>query len=319
MRPVVKRLRKESAYVLIRFAVWFFRHLPRNAALAIASAFGQVMPFLTRRDYRRAREQLALAFGEEKSEQEIRRIAREVFRILALNFIDTIRLKVMTTEEVNGVCIPHDMDRCFREYDRGRGIIALSGHVGCWEVMGTYLAGAGMKVDAIARKLYDTRLEELLLDTRESGGMNVISRGENTRQILRAFRDGHLVGMLVDQDIPNVKGEFADFFGRPAYTPVAPAFLSLRYGVPIVPLFTCRDAVHNHHIFAGEPVTIEPTGDLERDVRLLTAASAKVTEDFIRKHPEQWVWFHQRWKTTQDMTDTAARSGEEDNDAPADS
>jgi len=316
MRFVVKRLRKESAYVLIRIVVWFSRLLPRRAALAVASTVGRMMPFLGRKDYRRAQEHLALAFGDEKSGKELRRIAREVFRILAMNFVDTVRLKVMTTEEVTRVCIPHNMDRCFREYDKGRGIIALSGHVGCWEMMGTYLATTGMKVDAIARKLYDTRLEKMLLDSRESGGMNVISRGENTRQILRALKHGHLVGMLVDQDINNVKGEFVDFFGRPAYTPVAPAFLSLRYGVPIVPLFTYRDAAHHHHICVGEPVVIEPTGDMERDVRLLTDASARVTEEFIREHPEQWVWFHRRWKTA---PDTTAPSGEEEKHAPADS
>ena len=296
MRTVVKRLRKESAYVLIRFVVWFFRLLPRKTALAMASAVGHIIPFLARENYRLAQEHLKFAFGNEKCEQEIRRIARDVFRILALNFVDTVRLKVMTAEEVKDICIPHNMDRCFREYRKGRGIIGLSGHVGCWEMMGTYLACFGMNVDVIARKLYDPRLEEMLLDSRKSGGMQVILRGKNTRQILRALRHGHLVGMLVDQDIPGVKGEFVAFFGKPAHTPTAPAFLALRYGVPIVPLFTYRDANHYHHICAGEPITIEPTGDMEEDVRQLTAATSQVTEDFIREHPEQWVWFHRRWK-----------------------
>ena len=316
MRPVVKRLRRESAYILIRIAVWFSRLLPRGAALAIASIVGRIIPFLGRKDFRRAQEHLALAFGDEKNEKELQRIAREVFHILAMNFIDTIRLKVMTEEKIKRVCIPHNMDWLLNEYNKGRGIIALSGHVGCWEMMGVYLAAIGLKVSAIARKLYDTRLEELMLDSRESGGMNVISRGENTRQIIRAFKRGHLVGMLVDQNINNVKGEFVDFFGRPAYTPVAPAFLSLRYGVPLVPLFTYRDVTHHHHICAGKPIVIEPTGDMEKDVRLLTDACARVTEEFIREHPEQWVWFHRRWKTT---PETKTSSGEKEEHVPSDS
>ncbi|MBN1294938.1 MAG: lysophospholipid acyltransferase family protein [Candidatus Latescibacteria bacterium] len=295
----VKKLRKDSAYVLILVIVGFFRFLPRSVALFVGSVLGRIASMILLRERKLAEEHLTLAFGNEKDMQEIRRLAKEMFRYLALNFVDMVRLNIMSTKQIEDMCIVHNLDHIKEEHGKGKGLIALSGHIGCWEVMGSWLPTVGIKPYAIAKKLYDHRLETLLFEAREREGMTVISRGENTRDILRAFKKGHLVGMLVDQDT-DVKSVFVDFFGHPAYTPSGPAFLSLRFGVPIVPLFIYRDDNHYHHICVGETVSIEPTGDMVKDITELTAKAACITEDFIREHPEQWVWFHKRWKTRPD-------------------
>ena len=297
----IKRLRKDSAYILIMLVVKFFRILPRKTALTIGSILGRIAPYFVPGERRLAEKHLTMALGNEKSNKEIRRLSKDIFRFLALNFVDMVRLNTMTADEIEKICVVHNIEYMQEAHNNGKGIIALSGHMGCWELMGSWLTTIGIKPYAIARKLYDPRLEKLLIDNRERGGMTVISRGGNTREILRAFKKGHLVGMLVDQDTA-IKGIFVDFFGRPAHTASAPAFLSLRYGVPIVPLFIYRDDNHNHHICVGESLRIEPTGDMEHDIELLTVAAAKVTEDFIREHPEQWVWFHRRWKTPPPQT-----------------
>ena len=301
-RKWVKRLRRDGAYIFIRLMVAFFRILPRKPALLAGSLFGRIAPLFVRKDFRLAKEHLALAFGGEKSNQEIENLARDMFRNLAMNFVDTARLNTMTPDGVKNICIPHNFNIFYEKYKEGKGVIGLTGHVGCWELMGTYFAMIGINIDVVAQKLYDSRLERLLIRSREEGGMKVISRGENTRDILHAIRDGHLIGMLIDQDM-NVKGEFVDFFGRPAYTASAPALLSLRYKVPILPIFTYRDRNHNHHICVGEPLVIEPTGITDHDIKEITALCSKATESFIRKHPDQWVWFHRRWKTSPDDTD----------------
>lgn len=288
--------RRQTAYVLVRAVVSFFRVLPRGSALAVGGFIGGLLPFVAPRERRLAEKHLSLAFGDSMTPDTITRTVRGMFRNLALNFVDTVRIAVMTPEEVIDVCVPHGMDNFREAHSRGNGVVNLSSHAGCWEMMGTYLAATGMDLHVVAKKLYDPRLEELLDRSRADGGMKVISRGNNTRDIIRALKSGGAVGMLVDQDI-KVRGVFVDFFGRPAHTSTAPAMLSLRYGAPIVPFFTYRDGMHRHHVCVGDEVRIEPTGDTERDILDLTARCAKVTEDFIREHPDQWVWFHRRWKT----------------------
>lgn len=295
--PLIKKLRRDIVYVIILAAVGFFRFVPRKLALAIGGAVGWILPFLARKECRLAEKHLVLAFGREKSGEEIRLLARDMFRNLALNFIDTVRLKAMTTEEILAITIPHGVENMHKALAKGKGIIGLTSHAGCWEHLGVYLAIIGVPTAAIAARLYDPRLEKLLVDNRMQGGIKNMSRGQDTREIIRALKQGYLVGALIDQDVPKLRGEFVDFFGVPAFTPTGPAILSLKYEAPIVPIMTYRDKDHNHHACIGEPVIIEPTGDLDRDAFALTAACSNVIEDFIRAHPEQWVWFHRRWNT----------------------
>jgi len=295
-RKIFKRIKNDIVYVFIRFIIGFFRMLPRGAALTIGSVLGRIIPYFAGKEVRLAERHLTIAFGNEKSEGEIHRLAHETFLQMALNFVDAVRLKIMSPDEVKRLCVPHNIDRLWEALDKGYGVICLTSHTGCWEFLGVYLAVIGVPISAVARRLYDHRLEKMLVETRTDRGMNNISRGRNTREIIRTLKKGNLLAILIDQDT-KVKGIFVDFFGRPAHTATSPALLSYKYKSPILPIFTYRDSKHRHHICFGEPVTIEPTGDSEKDIIEITARCSKETENFIREHPEQWVWLHRRWKT----------------------
>lgn len=295
-KRALKQMRRDAAYILIRSSVGIFRLLPRKAALTVGSVLGRFASRVFRAEYRLAVEHLTLAFGKERSASEIRRLARESFRFVALNFVDAVRIGVMSPDEIREVCVPHDIDRACALAGKGCGAILISSHSGCWEMLGSYLVLMGMPVAVVARRLYDPRLEEMLYRSRLGAGLRIISLGQNTRDILRALHEGYALGMLIDQDT-RVKGVFVDFFGRPAHTPSAPAALALRYGLPVLPIFTWRDKQDRHHFCVRDFIRIEETGDSERDVAALTEECSRVIEEFIREHPEQWVWFHRRWKT----------------------
>ena len=290
-----KRLKKDIAYILIRLIIGFFRMLPRRAALNIGSVIGRIASYCAKKEFNLAIKHLTIAFGNEIDKNEICRLAHESFRYMAMNFIDTVRLRVMRPDEIKEICVPHNIDRLWKALNKGHGVIGLTSHTGCWELLGIYLAIIGVPVYAIARRLYDPRLEKMLFDTRTDGGIHTISRGHNTKDIIRVLKDGHLLGVLVDQDT-KVKGVFVDFFGKPAHTATAPALLSLKYKSSIVPIFTYRDNHHRHHVCIGEEVEVEPGAGIENNVMEITYQCSKVTENFIRDHPEQWVWFHKRWK-----------------------
>jgi len=293
----IKRLKRTASYYLIRAIIGFFRILPRRTALGIGALVGRIAAIVAVRERRLARTHLAVAFGKEKPPEEIDRIARDMFRNLALNFVDTVRVGDMTPGELEDICVPHDMERLRRALDGGGGAIGLTSHTGCWELLGAYLTAVGVPLSVIARRLYDSRLERLLIESRERSGIENITRGQDTREVLRALKRGRLLGILIDQDYVNVKGVFVDFFGKPASTAVAPAVLSLKYGVPVVPVLTYRDDRHRHHVCIGEPLTIQSTGDTEADIEAMTAVYSRAIEAFVREHPEQWVWFHERWRT----------------------
>ena len=289
-------MKREATYWAVRGIIGIFRILPRRTALAVGDMIGRVAALVARRDYRLAVEHLTIAFGDGKSPEERARIARMVFRNAAMNFVDTARFPVMSEDEIREIVVTHGLEHLEAAYEKGHGVLSLTAHVGCWEIMGQYYTTIGMATAAIARRLYDPRFERMLVETRERRGVVNITRGSDTRDIIRMLKKNHMVGVLVDQDT-KVKGVFVDFFGKPAHTAIAPALLSIRYGAPIVPMFATRDAGHRHHLWIGAPLDVPDTGDRDEDIRLLTIACSRATEDFIREHPEEWVWFHRRWKT----------------------
>lgn len=291
-----KKLKRDISFILILGIIGFLRFLPRNAALSFGALIGRLVPFIDRKIFNDSVRHLTIAFGKEKSALEIRDIARKSFIGLCMNFVETARLNVMTPEEAVSLCVPHNMNILREAVARGKGVIGLTSHAGCWEILGAYMALNGISVSVIANKLYDPRFEKIINETREGKGLKVISRGLDTREIIRAIKSGDLLGILIDQDM-KVKGDFVDFFGIPAHTATAPAGLSLRYDAPILPIFTYMDKERHHHICVGEEVKIEKTGDMDKDILELTARCLKANEQFVSEHPDQWVWFHDRWKT----------------------
>ena len=217
-RKLFKKLKNQVAYFLVILALFFFRRIPRSTGLFIVEKLGKLANFIFRKEYLLAKEQLTISLGGEKSPEEIENIANSLFGNIGKNFVDAARIPLMSTAEIKDLCILHNFEVFEEQKKTGRGAVMASSHSGCWELLGVCLAGMGMTIYAISRKLYDERLEKIIVETREKGGMKNISRGKETRDIIRALHNGNFVGILADQDFGKLKGVFVDFFGRPAFT-----------------------------------------------------------------------------------------------------
>ncbi len=116
--------------------------------------------------------------------------------------------------------------------------------------------------------------------------------------MLRALHDRGLLVLPFDQNSTRGLGVFVDFFGVPASTNAGIARIALRTDAPIVPVFIVRDGRSARHRVHVLPIMqVERTGDLEADVVTNTQRFSEVFEEMVRRHPEQWLWMHKRWKT----------------------
>jgi KDO2-lipid IV(A) lauroyltransferase len=206
-----------------------------------------------------------------------------------------MRLARMSDEEFEGMITVHNEEVIESHVADEKQVVIVTGHLGCWEILRAWLPFKGLKLASIAKRLYDVRLEKLLLRSRQSTGTQVITVGRNTRDLFRLIRDGYSPGFLIDVDT-NVKGVFVHFFGHLSFTPAAAAEIALKYDMPVILPLPYRDRDGQHHIEIHGPLKVTKTGDTQVDTVSLTAAATKVIEDFIRRHPEQWPWFHKRWK-----------------------
>ncbi|GIW40168.1 MAG: lipid A biosynthesis acyltransferase [Candidatus Binatia bacterium] len=271
------------------------RVVPLRWTPALATALGaflyRVLPSVRKLSERH----LELALGHLPA-AERSRIARAALAHAALSFCEIAKFDELVPEldelvEVEGEEIVEDVLRL------GRGAIVVTGHIGNWELLGAYFARRGIPVVAVARRIYEERIDRLVVAFRARHGVRTVHRSDRSaaREILRTLRARGILAMVVDQDT-HAPSLTVPFFGLPARSPVAPAVLALRTGAPLVPVFIERIAGGRHRIFVHPPLPTPEGGDRIVRVRALLEDINRALERQIRRRPEQWVWWHRRWR-----------------------
>jgi KDO2-lipid IV(A) lauroyltransferase len=297
--PLRKRLQRALRSILIRFALRLLGLLPLRPALWLGGAAGRLGHRLAGGTRRLALAHLALAFPE-KTPEEREAICRDMF----------VHLGRSTTELASNRWYDRRLDGYVEirppgllaeVMARGRGMVFVTGHLGSWELLARRIARAGGPNAVIAKSRGDRKLNELAARFRAEGGVTTLWREdpETGRAIIKTFRSGKALGILIDQDT-RVQGVFVPFFGRLAFTPRAAADFAVRFGAPVVVGTIHRKgprAADGHLLELTEITFSSDPPDREAEVVRLTAACTAVLEDAIRRHPGEWVWMHERWKT----------------------
>ena len=116
--------------------------------------------------------------------------------------------------------------------------------------------------------------------------------------------------MLIDQDT-SVKSVFVDFYGKHAYTPIGAAMLALDSDATVFTTSYIRTRGNRYKFVFGEAMEIIRTGNREEELQLNTERFHAAVEKQIKEYPTQWVWMHERWKTTPEMVEAREREKQE--------
>jgi lauroyl/myristoyl acyltransferase len=216
-------------------------------------------------------------------------------RSYARYWYEAFRLPAMSADDVIGRMRVHDEERMLDLLHVG-GVFAL-GHMGNWDHLGAWAALSGIRVTTVAERLKPEALFERFLAYRESLGLEVIPLTGSARDpfsiLQERARAGGVVALLADRDITR-SGIEVDFLGAPATFPPGPALLSLRTGVPLVPVATWFESAYTH--LRPLPI-IEPptTGRLRDKVLAMTQAFADALGEQVREHPADWHMLQPFW------------------------
>jgi KDO2-lipid IV(A) lauroyltransferase len=268
--------------------------LPRPVGLKIFGAIGSFVFLFPNREKQRTIEHLELIYGDKWDKSKIRKTAGQVYRELGRNLFDALYLSKVKSEEFNKIVRYESLEEFTEAYRMGKGVIVITAHVGCFEMLLHFFAIHGFRSFAIGRRLYDERLEKIIRGQRSGNNIEYMDRSESTMKIMRNLREGKAFGVLIDQDT-NVEGVFADFLGLPAYTPSGPVKMSMKFGIPAFVSTTVRLSDNTHHVFIKR-LSLVDTGNFDADlVTNVKIANSYICES-IRSYPSQWVWMHRRWK-----------------------
>jgi KDO2-lipid IV(A) lauroyltransferase len=174
----------------------------------------------------------------------------------------------------------------------------LTAHFGNWELLAHAHGLLGHPVTLIHRPMRNLRVDEAITEMRAHAGTRAIPKKAAARDAIRTLRGGGILAIPSDQNQTTRYGVFVDFFGLPACTTPGVARLAALTGAPVFPVFLVRIGESGRHRFEIQPqVEMVLTGDREADAVTNTQRCSRIIEDMIRRYPEQWIWFHKRWKT----------------------
>ncbi|MCK6616757.1 MAG: lysophospholipid acyltransferase family protein [Cyclobacteriaceae bacterium] len=296
-KKIRRKIRYTTIYLLVRFLIVISAVVPRKVWLAVFGFLGGLSFYLATRSRRIAIANLTIAYGREKSKTEIHRLARNVFVMVGKNGADIIRsYRITTRDSYEKIRMIYGAEHLEQAYAKGKGVIFLTAHLGAFELCATEMAVRGYKPLIIGTAMKDKRLTELLWRQRSKLGAAAIERGKETVRLIKNLKSGGTVAILIDQDT-RVKSVFTDFFGKPCATPIGAAVLALKTGAAVVPVFLHLRQDTMQVVTCYPEVELLRTGVEEQDIALNTQKFTNIIEAEIRKHPDQWLWMHERWKT----------------------
>jgi Kdo2-lipid IVA lauroyltransferase/acyltransferase len=271
--------------------------LPRGIARSFAASVTSLLFTLQPKLQKTAEFNLRLAFPDWNDAQR-EDATRKMVRNLGWMAAEFARLPRLTKENIEDIVILEGHENFLEGQRRGKGVLYLTGHIGAWELSSFAHALYGYPLHYMARPLDNKRLDALVNKYRCASGNLPIFKNESARVMLKILKDSGTVGILADQNTLPAEGEFVDFFGKLACTTTGLARVALHTGAAVVPGYAYWDeTIQKYRLRFEPPVELIQTGDTEGDVFENTQKFAKVIEEIIRKHPDQWVWVHKRWKT----------------------
>ena len=271
--------------------------LPRSAARFVGAAFAAIAYRLRTPLRKAAQTNLQIAFpelGEKKRDEIIRRMVRQVGWMAA----EFSQLPKYSRENIENIVVIDGFENFDAAKRRGKGVLFLTGHMSAWELSSFAHALYGYPLHFLVRPVSNRRVDALVNRYRCLSGNRPIDKNKSARAILKVLGEAGTVGILMDHNTSLDEGVFVNFFGVPASTSSGLARLALRTDAAVVPGFLLWDASRRKYRLRFEPaVALSRTGHEEADVRENTQRFTRVIEDFIREHPDQWLWVHKRWKT----------------------
>ncbi len=297
-----RRFYRYPLYLLTRLGAGLLLVLPRSWALALANGVGLLGYRFVSRQRTKILENLKLAYGDTKSSSELERIGRGVMGHMLQTAVDFLRFATLSRDQAASfVEAGEAYSFCKDILQEGKGLIIMTAHMGNWELLAGGFGLQGFRGAVVGKRIYYEPYNRWIVGLRGSVGVQTIYQDEAVRKIHAHLKAGEIVGLLPDQDRDSVRGIFVDFFGKPAYTSVAPVKFAMALGTPVLPAFMVRMPGNRYKLLLGRLMRPKiEGGDRTASIWKYTEAWMKDFEEVIRRYPEQWGWMHDRWKTKPD-------------------
>jgi KDO2-lipid IV(A) lauroyltransferase len=282
------------SYFMLRLLGFVMGVMPYRISQKIGSFLGRVVAVFDRRHIRRAAENIKACLGV--AEEEARRIAIASYRHVGMVAAEFFQMARMASSDDFRRHVVLDAAAEFRKhFEKGRGIVAPTGHIGNWEYCGQMTAVEGMPPGSIIKAFKNPFVDAYVDRIRRRWGLVPVEKSKRgVVEAVRRVRSGMVMAIMSDQHAD--EGIAATLFGRPCKTVDTAARIALKTGAPMVPVTSYRRE-DGKHVLVIWPEITPPHGVAEDEAaRIMTQEMNHVFEKAIKAHPEQWLWAQRRYR-----------------------
>jgi len=268
--------------------------LPLKASYRIAFIAANAYYFFARESKRNLTCNLRIALGI-TDEALMKKYTKAVFVNFAKYLVDFFRLPKLEDDlaakriQIEG---RENLERALKE---GKGVIALSAHLGNWELGAAVTASLGHPFNVIVLDHKYKRIDDFFTNQRRICNEIPILLGNQLKNCFRVLSNNELLAIMGDRDFTQ-NGVETDFFGRPAILPKGPASLSLKTGAAIVPTFLTRREGERFVLTFEKPIAVKITRNKDEDAKNIMKEYFSIFERYIKAFPDQWFAFTKLWK-----------------------
>ncbi len=287
-------------YVLYRIGFFISNLLPLSITYVFASLIAEIYYLVCANDRNSVQNNLKTILGGSCSDAELKRTARGVFRNFAKYLADFFRFSKIDDEYIKkhiNIVGLENVDKGLRD---GKGVIALSAHIGNWELGGLIVSLLRQPMQAVVLTHKNKNINDFFTRQRSIGNMRPVEIGIGLRACYTVLKKNGILAVLGDRDFSK-NGFWIEFFGKKTLIPRGPAVFSYRLGSCIVPVFMIREEDDNFTLIFEEPIYPDVSQDEEISTRKLAKAYSSVIESYVKKYPSQWYMFKEVWNNHEKM------------------
>lgn len=270
---------------------WYY--LPRPLSLGLGSLFGRFVAHCIPIRRQVAESNIQRAFPQ-KSRREVKKITVQTYCHFGKVFAELIRQDKYTRKDLDAIVTPVNVQVLQKALDQGNGVVLLLGHFGNWELLGYWLGGMGFPIHAVQRPQNNPLVNNVVNTKRTASGVKLISIFESASDFFAVLQSGRILFILADQDARD-RGIFVDFFDIPSSTPRGAAVFARKLDAPIILAFPIRKPDDSYQfIFEELPYSVNTATNPNQ---MILQYYMDRLQYHVTLHPEQYFWFHRRWKT----------------------
>ncbi|MCA1902689.1 MAG: lysophospholipid acyltransferase family protein [Candidatus Hydrogenedens sp.] len=293
-----KKSKKIKRKIVSLFALGFlrlFQKIPLSSSRKIAILFAFIAFHLVPRIKKDGYKHINYAFRDSITKQEKKDILWRATKNMFLVAFELPHLPKLAENKYSNIAYYRGVENIQDYIEKKQGALFISAHLGNWEMMASLMSSHGYPVAEIVREFDDPILNNAINDIRTRAKIKTISKDRSANEIIKLLKEGWFVGILIDQS-PRDNGAPVTFFDKPCWATIGPAFIYARTKVPVHPVKMIRQEDGTLFFEILPSLELVQTGNLQNDILINTQKCQDAIEKMIREHPDQWLWFHRRWK-----------------------